>query len=198
MTSSWSFYLTHYSPINRHTTRTTPQNYFVWNRPFDNRCCFLAVPVFWSQSWRLLWFGNLTQCLYQLQMFWLLCAFLPRFARIFACTNSDCSNVGTLICNLLILKSTEFVLERTTQWKSVKVQYKPCSSATSLCWTMIHGFHVAASCYHVAMSGSITRVCSQLTIKIKRVSMPQKKSTEHPTSSPKMFKARVSWLTGCK
>ena len=51
----------------------------------------------------------------------------------------QCSNVtGVVSCNSLIRESTEFILERITQWKSVKVQYKPCSSTTLSRWTVIH------------------------------------------------------------
>ena len=52
---------------------------------------------------------------------------------------------GVVSCNLLILELTEFILERTTQWRSVKVQYKPCSSTTLSRWTVIHGFYVSAA-----------------------------------------------------
>ena len=58
----------------------------------------------------------------------------------------QCWNVtGVVSCNLLIRKSTDFFLERTTQRNSVKVLYKPCSNMTLSRWTVIRGFHVAAS-----------------------------------------------------
>ena len=51
------------------------------------------------------------------------------------------------LCCKLYLACTQ--VNRVCSWKnnrmSVKVLYKPCSSTTLSRWTVIHGFHVAAS-----------------------------------------------------
>ena len=74
---------------------------------------------------------------------------LTKCICVFACINSDCSNVGTLLV-LQVVACLYVSQNRVQSWKNntmkdVKVLYKPCSSTTLSCWTVIHGFHVAAS-----------------------------------------------------
>ena len=133
-----------------HTAPPTHWNYFMKNMRFDNCCCFLPVLVFCLYSSGR--FGLVTlpsdctgfpsSVLVPTRVLTKMCEHLCLYQQwLPQCSNATC----VVSCNLLIRESTEFILERTTQWKSVKVQYKPSSSTTLLRWTVIHGFHVAAS-----------------------------------------------------
>ena len=124
------------------------QNYFVKNTLFDNRCC-----LYWcSACIQVGHFGLVTlpsnctsfpsSVLASTRVLTNMCERLCLYQQ-WRLQRSNAT--GVVSCNLLIRESTEFILERTTQWKSVKVLYKPCSSTTLSRWTVIHGFHVAAS-----------------------------------------------------
>ena len=128
--------------------RPHPRTKFWKNTRFNNHCCFLSVLVFCLYSSRPLWFGIFTQWLYQPSFKCFGSYMYVRFNQdartsfVSAVIAPLLQSYWCCIYNLLICESTEFILERTTQSKSVKVLYKPCSSMTSSRWTTIHSFHV--------------------------------------------------------